>query len=114
VAKAMQKTIASEIVKLKQSGEPAAGTEELIFTGHSAGGAIAQLFYAMCASPEHNLSGILAGESNDLRTHVLGNVAHAQQDSPRSIASPLAVPLCRHVPSRDPTRGFSRVGCSST
>lgn len=71
MAEAMQKTIASEIVKLKRPGEHVAGTEELVFTGHSAGGAIAQLFYAMCATPEHHMSGILAGESKELATHVL-------------------------------------------
>lgn len=51
VAEAMQDTIATEISKMPDVGI----VDELLFTGHSAGGAIAQIFYAMSMTPDTKL-----------------------------------------------------------
>ncbi|KAH8812912.1 Alpha/Beta hydrolase protein [Xylogone sp. PMI_703] len=61
VAEEMQARIGEAIIETLETLIDQTGSAEdidLIFTGHSAGGAIARLFYAMCTSPNHTIGGI--------------------------------------------------------
>ena len=50
VVKTMQGRVAEAVVQQLNSSTDSSKPIDLLFTGHSAGGAIAQLFYAMCTS----------------------------------------------------------------
>jgi len=67
VANAMHSKVMGAILSLAEniSTTPTRQKKpDLLFTGHSAGGAVAQILYAMCGSPSHALSSLVPKFSN--------------------------------------------------
>jgi len=57
VAEAMQRRVAEGITEVLRA-DGSDDVDEIVFTGHSAGGALAQLFYASAMTPESALSAV--------------------------------------------------------
>jgi hypothetical protein len=63
VAKRMQESVVAAIVKKLDGMTNTGRAVDLLFTGHSAGGAIAKLFYAMSSSSGSSFSSVLPSQS---------------------------------------------------